>query len=129
MNRKMKFFVLLTAAVVLLSASAVASGNVSINVVNAGSSSNDWQSTATTVAEGVNWNIKVNSISNHGVGRVWNADTWDYGSGLYTYGPSSTGTRPAKKYDGVVHGDNIVWRMRADNDYTTAFSCSGTFYP
>ena len=41
MSRRMKFLALLVAAILLLSASAFASGNVSISVVNAGSTSDD----------------------------------------------------------------------------------------
>lgn len=129
MSKFQKGLASIVLVLVLFSSAAFAAGNVSIKVVNAGQTANDWQSTAVTVAAGVNWDIYVDTISNHGVGRVFKTPSYDWGSGLLTYGPSTTGQRPIKVYDGAVHGDTIVWRMRQDTDYIGLFSCSGTFHP
>lgn len=127
MSKFQKGLASIVLVLVLFSSAAFAADNVPINVVNATDS--DWQYTAGTVAAGVNWDIYVETILNHGVGRVFKTPSYDWGSGLFTYGPSTTGQRPIKAYDGAVHGDTIVWRMRQDTDYTGLFSCSGTFHP
>ena len=111
----------------LMSTVALASGNVSFDFTD--TTTTIWGTSDTTAAEGQNWDIRIDSISNHGVGRVFAYPSYDWGSGLYTYSSSAKGCRPAKKYDGVSAGKSIVWRMRQDTDYTDAFSCSGLFRP
>lgn len=130
MSKFQKGLASIVLVLVLFSSVAFAAGNVSINVYRAGPDKElDWQNTANTNAEGVNWDIRVDSITNHGVGRVFKTPSYNWGSGLFTYGPSTTGWRPVKKYDGAVHGDLIVWRMRQDDDYSGVFSCTGIFRP
>lgn len=123
----MKVAILITLVISAFAVPAFAGGNVDVRVKQADTQS--WQSTGSTQAEGAKWDIRIKHISNHGVGRVFEASTYKWGSGLYCYGPSTTGLRPAKKYDGVVAGDTIVWRMRQDTDYSALFSCAGTFRP
>lgn len=127
MKKSMKMFLALALVLSMMGTVALAAGNVSFNFTN--TTTSKWGTSGSTTAEGANWDVRINSISNYGVGRVFEASSYDWGSGLYTYGPSSTGLRPAKAYDGVVHGDTIVWRMRQDTDYSQAFSCAGVFRP
>jgi len=130
MSKYSKVFVIMVLVFALFSTVAFAAGNVNISVSNAGpDKEKDWQSTGSTSAEGSNWDIRIDSITNHGVGRVFLTPSYNWGSGLYTYGPSTTGWRPVKKYDRASSGNLIVWRMRQDDDYTGAFSCTGIFRP
>lgn len=127
MNKCMKVFLVFLLMLSVICTSALASGNVSFSFTN--TTTDQWGTSDSTTAEGQKWDVRIDTISNYGVGRVFEAGTYNWGSGLYTYGPSSYGWRPAKKYDGVSHGDTIVWRMRQDTDYSSAFSCSGLFRP
>ncbi len=127
MKKSMCLVLTLVVVSALLFSVAMAAGSVSFSFKDTTTSC--WGTSASTQREGNNWNIKITSISNHGVGRVFRESDYAWGSGLYTYGPNTTGNRAAKKYTGIGGSDVVVWRMRQDTDYSGAFSCSGTFYP
>ncbi len=111
----------------LLFSAALASGNVNFNFVN--TTTTTWGTSASTTREGNKWDIRIDSISNHGVGRVFRESDYAWGSGLYTYNTSTTGWRPTRSYKDIGGSAVVVWRMRQDSDYSGAFSCSGVFRP
>ena len=127
MSKRISICLTLLVTLVLAFTVALASGNVNFSFTNTTTTS--WGTSASTTREGNKWDIRIDSISNHGVGRVFRASDYAWGSGLYTYDSSTTGWRPAKSYKDIGGSATVVWRMRQDTDYSGAFSCSGVFRP
>ncbi len=127
MKKSMRLFLILLIVSVLAFSVAMAAESVSFSFKDRTTSC--WGTSGSIQRAGNNWNIEITSITNHGVGRVFRESDYAWGSGLYTYGPNTTGKRAAKKYTGIGGSDVVVWRMRQDTDYSGAFSCSGVFYP
>ena len=111
----------------LVSASALAAGHVSFNIAPSGGG---FGSSPETEVAGSTWRVKIDTISNHGVGIVFLTDKQTWASPLYTYSSSTMGLRPARPYSSNAPvGTEVFWRMRLDNDYSGSFSCSGEFRP
>lgn len=127
MFKKKKVMVITVLAIAVIAFAVLAAGNVSFNFENLGGGFN---SSPQTNADGPNWRVCIESITNHGVGAVFMSDKHTRGSALYTYDKNTTGWREPKDYRSNVNdGDVIYWRMRRDNSYTKPFSCSGEFEP
>ena len=113
--------------ILLVSVSALAAGNVSFNFSELGAG---LDSSPITQAAGTTWRVKIDTISNHGVGIVFLSDKYTWASSLYTYSSSTMGLRPYRPYSSnAPDGTDVYWRMRLDNDYSGSFSCSGEFQP
>ena len=113
--------------ILLVSVSALAAGNVSLNFSELGAG---LDSSPITQAAGTTWRVKIDTISNHGVGIVFLSDKYTWASSLYTYSSSTMGLRPYRPYSSnAPDGTDVYWRMRLDNDYSGSFSCSGEFQP
>ena len=113
--------------ILLVSVSALAAGNVSFNFSELGAGVD---SSPITQAAGTTWRVKIDTISNHGVGIVFLSDKYTWASSLYTYSSSTMGLRPYRPYSSnAPDGTDVYWRMRLDNDYSGSFSCSGEFQP
>ena len=113
--------------ILLVSVSALAAGHVSFNFSELGAG---LDSSPITQAAGTTWRVKIDTISNHGVGIVFLSDKYTWASSLYTYSSSTMGLRPYRPYSSnAPDGTDVYWRMRLDNDYSGSFSCSGEFQP
>ena len=113
--------------ILLVSVSTLAAGNVSFNFSELGAG---FDSSPITQAAGTTWRVKIDTISNHGVGIVFLSDKYTWASSLYTYSSSTMGLRPYRPYSSnAPDGTDVYWRMRLDNEYSGSFSCSGEFQP
>lgn len=100
MKKAMWWFLILLIVSVLFFSAAMAADSVSFSFKDRTTSC--WGTSESIQRKGNNWNITITSITNHGVGRVFRASDYAWGSGLYTYGPNSTGKRAAKNTQELV---------------------------
>ncbi len=133
MKKKTAIFVSITLMLTLFIGAAFADGLVEFTFEELTSDHvKGWRSTDKTRAVGTTWRVCLykDTIKNHGVGRVFTAGNYNWGSGLYTYNKNTYGLRDAKNYTNYAPvGTEIVWRMRGDDDYNSNFSARGYFLP
>lgn len=130
MKTKKKLFMSLILALVMVGSISIASAEtvVPFTVSNLGSSG--FTTACTATAEGSQWRLYIGGATNYGVGQGFVSGTGTWATSLYTYNKNTTGYRPYKNYLAAApDGTMIDWRMRADNDYTSLFSCYGSFRP